>query len=490
MRHSFLNTALDSPARLDALERTELLDSLPEPAFDRLVALGSRLMGTPVNLVSLVDDRRQFFKAQCGLPAPYDTERQTPLTHSFCQHVVTSDAPLVVTDSRRDARVAGNGAIEDLSVIAYLGVPIRAPGGEVLGSFCAIQSEPRDWTDDELRLLADLAASVESEIALRLEVGAREAERRTYERILDELPLGLSVARRADGTHRFSNAIARRLYPANGLIGPDHPLHGPLADDAARAGEARLHPPGAEAGHPDTRHLEIDSVFVEAREPLAVALMRDVTERRRMEAARERLTAELDHRVKNLFAIISGMVGATARSAPDTAAMAQALRGRIRALAQAHALVRPALTPGTPGGAREDNGTLHDVARAILAPHIAEADADAAISGPEVALSPEAASQISLVLHELATNAAKYGALSRDGGALRVDWTEDGDTLDLVWTETHPDLALEPEPGRAAGLGSRLIEGTVRGWFGGRLEQDWRADGLTCRMALRRDRVS
>ncbi|MEM0900033.1 MAG: GAF domain-containing protein [Pseudomonadota bacterium] len=146
------------------------MDSPIEDTFDRAVRLATRILGAPVGLLSLVDGERQFFKAQIGLPEPSATDRQTPLTHSFCQHVVAANAPLSVRDAREDPLVKDNLAIPDLGVIAYLGVPVHAPSGHVLGSFCAIQSEPRDWTAQEREALEDIAATIETEIALRKEI--------------------------------------------------------------------------------------------------------------------------------------------------------------------------------------------------------------------------------------------------------------------------------------------------------------------------------
>ena len=89
------------------------------------------------------DADRQFFKSQLGLPAPYDSVRQTHLTHSFCQHVVTSEDILLVKDAKTDPRVRDNLAVKHLNVIAYVGVLLRMPDGSVLGSFCAIERGPR-----------------------------------------------------------------------------------------------------------------------------------------------------------------------------------------------------------------------------------------------------------------------------------------------------------------------------------------------------------
>ena len=164
-------------SRLSALVETGLLDSPPEPAFDRLTDLVRRVLGVPVSLVSLVDRERQFFKSQQGLDEPWCSLRETPLSHSFCQHVVERDKPLVLDDVRASALGEGNLAIRDLGVIAYLGVPIRTPDGVSIGSLCAIDSQPRDWTDRDLEVLRALGDAVTNEIAVRHHLRERvEAE--------------------------------------------------------------------------------------------------------------------------------------------------------------------------------------------------------------------------------------------------------------------------------------------------------------------------
>jgi len=113
----------------------------------------------PVALVSLVDAERQFFKSCTGiLPEPWNSQRQTPLSHSFCQHAVASGRPLVIEDARQHPLVKDNSAVDGLGVIAYAGVPLTLSSGQVLGSFCAIDSRPRQWTPDELEILTTLAA--------------------------------------------------------------------------------------------------------------------------------------------------------------------------------------------------------------------------------------------------------------------------------------------------------------------------------------------
>src|SRR5450432_1380037 len=149
--------AITNGARIAALRELGLLDTEPEPEFDRFTRLAVDLLGAPVALVSLVERDRQFFKSACGLSGDWALARQTPLSHSFCQHVVERREPLVIADARRHHLVAENLAVRDLSVIAYAGIPLTLADGHVVGAFCAIHTHPHEWTEHELRILADLA---------------------------------------------------------------------------------------------------------------------------------------------------------------------------------------------------------------------------------------------------------------------------------------------------------------------------------------------
>ncbi len=154
-------------ARLAALRDLGLLDTEPEEDFDRYTRLATDLLGVPVSLVSLVDADRQFFKSQCGVGRELADVRQTPLSHSFCQHAVASQQPLIISDAREHPLVAGNLAIRDLGVIAYAGMPLVLSDGHAVGAFCAIDGVPRDWTERDVRILGDLAAAVIAHLELR-----------------------------------------------------------------------------------------------------------------------------------------------------------------------------------------------------------------------------------------------------------------------------------------------------------------------------------
>ncbi|HEY1568386.1 MAG TPA: GAF domain-containing protein [Solirubrobacteraceae bacterium] len=165
-RNQSQSTAVQAPERLRELHRSMLLDSPPEESFDRLTRLTSSVLNVPVALVSLVDSDRQFFKSCLGLPQPWAAQRQTPLSHSFCQHVVESRRPLVVSDAREHPLLRNNPAIRDLGIIAYAGAPLISPNGQVLGTLCAIDHQPRHWTTEQVEILSNLAGSVLSEIQL------------------------------------------------------------------------------------------------------------------------------------------------------------------------------------------------------------------------------------------------------------------------------------------------------------------------------------
>jgi GAF domain-containing protein len=166
--------ALAEPRRLAALHDAALLDSPPEEPFDRLARLAARVVGAPVALVTAVDHDRQFFKSCLGLPEPWATQRETPLSHSFCQHVVAEKEPVIISDARKDERLLDNHAIRDLGVIAYLGVPLITRDGHAVGALCVIDHEPRIWKSDEISLVKDIASSVVTEITLRGEHRVRE----------------------------------------------------------------------------------------------------------------------------------------------------------------------------------------------------------------------------------------------------------------------------------------------------------------------------
>lgn len=209
-----------------------------------------------------------------------------------------------------------------------------------------------------------------------------------------------------------------------------------------------------------------------------LAISRDVSERRGAEEARQMLLRELNHRVKNLFAITSGMITVTARSADSVAAMADTLKGRLNALAKAHELIRAAIVSENQG---PQTASLRELLFEVVKPHLtAEDDRQLRLDGPDFVLGPSSATNLALIFHELATNAAKYGALASQDGSLLVAWALAGDHLEIVWQETVPSGGIgEPQN---SGFGSRLARSSATGPLGGEIDYDWRADGVVIRL--------
>ncbi|MBT8115743.1 MAG: GAF domain-containing protein [Arenicella sp.] len=165
---------IEDPERMSVLEETSLLDAEPTSEFDRITELAAKVLGVPVALVSLVDKDRQYFLSHHGLVEPWATQRETPLSHSFCQWVVSAKEPLVVDDAREDPVLVNNLAIKNLGVIAYAGQPIKVDDEQIIGSLCAIDAHPRSWTFDELATLHDLAQLTETYIAIEDDVFSEE----------------------------------------------------------------------------------------------------------------------------------------------------------------------------------------------------------------------------------------------------------------------------------------------------------------------------
>jgi PAS domain S-box-containing protein len=207
----------------------------------------------------------------------------------------------------------------------------------------------------------------------------------------------------------------------------------------------------------------------------AVCTFNDVTDRHRAQDRQELLVRELDHRVKNLFSIVTAIVGLSARSAGSVQEMADDIKGRVLALAAAHELARPS------GDAARGTTTVDALASKVLAPHISSEER-VLISGPTVQLSGPQASGLALVLHELSTNCVKYGAFANPTGFVSVSWLLSADSLSLEWVETGGARLAGP-PARK-GFGTILATRTATSTLGGRITHDWRPEGLAVRLSM------
>jgi diguanylate cyclase (GGDEF)-like protein len=149
--------------RLAALRAYSILDTEPEPAFDRITAIASRVLGVPIALVSLVDAERQWFKAKIGVEGAGSARE-----HAFCAHAIMHDEPMVVNDAHRDRRFVENPFVTGPPRVRfYAGAPLQAPDGYNLGTLCALDTRPREFSDREKETLSDLAALVVEQLELR-----------------------------------------------------------------------------------------------------------------------------------------------------------------------------------------------------------------------------------------------------------------------------------------------------------------------------------
>lgn len=200
----------------------------------------------------------------------------------------------------------------------------------------------------------------------------------------------------------------------------------------------------------------------------------DIDELKKLEQGRELVSQELSHRIKNIFAVVTALVALSARQYPEAKAFSASLRTRIAALARAHEFVRPHTETSKPTiGAT----TLHAFLADLFKAYADEAGAPrVVIQGYDAVFDDQAATSVALLFHELATNAAKYGSLSEKAGQVALSTALEEDRFILTWTETGGP----PVPGTPSrnGFGSSLATLSVQGQLGGRLEREWRPEGL------------
>lgn len=198
--------AIRSAQRLEALSATDLMDTESELVFDAFTALASRLLRAPVALLSLVDDRRQFFKSSHGLAM-----RETPLTHSFCAHAVTTKTPLIIDDAANHPLVRDNPARTEFSVNAYAGVPILTENDEAIGSFCVIDTMPHAWSEEDVTILRALGEMVSAHITARKRALQYQRDKATLDVILEGSDASILIYDVNGRIERVSGAMASFL---------------------------------------------------------------------------------------------------------------------------------------------------------------------------------------------------------------------------------------------------------------------------------------
>lgn len=198
---------------------------------------------------------------------------------------------------------------------------------------------------------------------------------------------------------------------------------------------------------------------------LFIGFIRDISERTAEAERQQRILQESEHRVKNMLTVVQAIALQTAANARDMASFTTSFSGRLESLGRAHQLLV--------------GRVWHDVAISALAERVLGAEVvsgRARFGGPEILLKAGQVLGLSMILHELYTNAVKYGALCTDTGHIDLDWASDGEAIELVWTETGYPCAGD-QPG--SGFGQRMIAMSVKSDLNGTIERDWRPDGLT-----------
>ena len=181
---------------------------------------------------------------------------------------------------------------------------------------------------------------------------------------------------------------------------------------------------------------------------------------------------EMSHRIKNLFSVADSLVRMTARNAETKEELAETLSGRLHALAQANGLIRRSF--GTDVAAV---ASFSDLLERILRPH---ERTPSVLDGPALSIGEQAANHLALIFHELATNASKYGALSREEGCITVAWAKDMESVQMLWTEKAANEVKAPS---GTGFGTMLVDTTIQR-IGGTIERDWCPEGLRVRIEL------
>lgn len=220
----------------------------------------------------------------------------------------------------------------------------------------------------------------------------------------------------------------------------------------------------------------------------ASKIARDITERKRAQEQQQLLLREMNHRVKNLFTLASSVVTLSARTANTPGELAAAVGQRLTALSRAHALTLPKITETAHEAVQPT--TLHALIWTIVSPYEGRTENGrprVMVSGPDIPIANGSVTSFALLLHEFATNAAKYGALSIPPGYVDIECSEDDDQFVLTWTER--DGPRIDRPANGEGFGTMLGRIAVERQLGGSISRDWQPEGLTIPLSVARDRI-
>ncbi|WP_407523843.1 sensor histidine kinase [Methylobacterium oryzisoli] len=479
--------------RLAALRTYEILDRPPQPSLDALCRLAAQVCHTPAAAISLIDEARQFFASEIGLGI-----REAPPPSAARKQMILSTDLLVVPDLERDLRFGPDPFVVSRPHLTfYAGALLRTPHGLPLGVLCVLDAGPGPRALDarQAEALRTLAQQVMTQLenrCLRTSLARREAELAQVHDLAGVGGFEIDL-RHGFWSHRSVQYLrlhglppeaaregheewVRRLHPEDRREAESRFLDAVRGCVDDYAAEYRIIRPsdGAVRWIAATARIERDA---QGRALRLIGAHRDITRRKANEEARELLTRELSHRIKNIFALVGGLATLTARGHAAAEAYAGNFQARLQALALAHEYVRP---HGPGSGPVTGNQTVQGLLRTLLAPYAEEGRDRVVVTGDDVPVGERAAAAFALILHEQATNAVKYGALSVEGGQVLIRIGREKDRLMLLWQERGgPALAGAPE---RQGFGSRMMARSASAQLGGEIAYDWQPKGLVMRI--------
>ena len=497
---------MDESARSTVIAAYDLDQLRYSPALTRITDFAAALCAAPVALITVLDAGEQSFLSRTGIDID-----GTPREISFCNHTIRGETMMVVPDATADPRFADNPLVTgELNVRFYAGVPLATDEGVTLGALCVLDTvaRPDGLTDVQRQGLEVLAEQVMARLRDTRDAASwRHAERDARERLDDSESRFRTLADTMpqmvwstlpDGYHDYYNA---RWYEFTGV--PPGSTDGEAwngmfhSEDQERAWATWRH--SLTTGEPyqieyRLRHFDGTYRWVLGRAlPIRdddqkitrwFGTCTDIHQQKMAADEREIVAQELSHRIKNIFSVISGLIGFAARARPELRPAADDLRARITALGRAHDFVRPHSRESAPEG---DQTSLHGLLGELFAPYARDDGTGVTVTGEDVPVDDRSATPLALLFHELATNAAKYGALSRDGGRVTLDIAADDATITLRWTEAGGPPVVAPTGG---GFGSQLLELSAVRQLGGTVARDWRPEGLVLTVAVPRSAFS
>ncbi|WP_188645527.1 sensor histidine kinase [Tsuneonella deserti] len=452
----------------------------------RITRFAAKLCDTRLAMLTIIEDGEQRIIACSGCD-----RAEAPSLSRACSEAMR-EGPLVIPDLSADPRFEDGAGPDEPSARFYAGVPLVSKEHVPVGTLSVIDpsARPGGLGPVQLEGLEVLAAAVmlrvEAQRTSRASSLRASESARAMREIADMVP-GIVWSADGDGNFDYFNSrwgqITGLAPPA--MVSEWRPMVHP--DDADRTFDTWT------KSFSEGRAFECEYRLKQAdgswRWTLARALplqdaagkvvrwhgtLTDIHEGRRRSDDRDLLARELSHRIKNIFAVVSGLISLRARRSPENREFAQELIDTIGALGRAHDFVRPV------EGVKGDS--LHGLLIELMAPY-ADGHDRVTIVGDDCAIGPRAATPLALTFHELATNSAKYGAMSVDDGSISIalDCPEHADQAFVVWRENGGPAGADAGE---EGFGSRLIRSSIEGQLGGRIERRFAEEGLEVRLSI------